>query len=35
MVACPEGALEAVMEVLVAELGPLDLGPPDGPRGEP
>ena len=35
MVAYPEGAQEAVMEVLVAGLGPLDLGPPDGPGGEP
>ena len=35
LVAYPEGAQEAAMEVLVAGLGPLDLGPPDGPRGEP
>ena len=35
LVACPEGALEAVMEVLMAGLGPLDSGPPDQPGVEP
>ena len=35
LVAYPEGAQEAAMEVLVAGLGPLDLGPPDDPGGEP
>ena len=35
MVACPEGALEAVMEMLVAGLGPLDSGPLIDPGWSP
>ena len=35
LVACQEEAQEAAVEVLVAGLGPLDSGSPDGPGGEP